>query len=180
VRDARGQLHRAHLAVHVIVGLGRVEPLVAVARGDHVHAHVEAVLLAEPVLVLVVDLAHEQLGARRHPGQTHAAAPVADGDARRLRAVAGDVRDVGAVVDEVPAADVVHEAVAVVVDRVAVDLAGVGPDAVDEVGVLPPHAAIQVADEHSAAVEAGGPHVGGLELHEVGLGARQGERRGGR
>ena len=56
----------------------------------------------------------------------------------RRRACRGRCRPCGiaVVVDEVPAVDVVDVAVAVVVDAVARDLAGVGPDVGGEVGVV--------------------------------------------
>ncbi len=86
------------------------------------------------------ELQREELDIPGHAG--HAQRVVADraDRARDVGPVAVVVHRVVVVVAEVPAADVVDEAVAVVVDAVAGDLAGVDPDVVGQVrvGVVDP------------------------------------------
>src|SRR5688500_10009185 len=75
----------------------------------------------------------------RAPGDTgHAGAVVAPGadDAGDVRAVPVEVGRVGVLVGEVVAVDVVGEAVGVVVEAVARDLAGVGPQVLGQVGMV--------------------------------------------
>src|SRR5262249_3078872 len=75
----------------------------------------------------VEDLQGHQARGPVHP--CHSDPVVARGADRPgdVRAVCVDVRGVAVVVDEVVTVDVVHEAVAVIVDAVPGDLAGVGP-----------------------------------------------------
>ena len=85
--------------------------------------------------VVVEELAGHHLHVPAHPRDARAVvAHRADG-ARHVGAVARAVHRVVVLVHEVPAVDVVDEAVAVVVDAVAGDLAGVPPHVGVEVGV---------------------------------------------
>ena len=85
----------------------------------------------------------------------------------------GDVRAVAVVVerrvvvlDEVPAAGVVDPAVAVVVDAVARDLAGVRPDVVVQLGMVVGDAAVDDGDDDARAA---GLRVPGLGRVDVGV-----------
>ena len=95
--------------------------------------------------------------------------------ARHVGAVALAVGGVVVVVDEVPAAVVVDQEVAVVVEGVALEaptgLAGIGPDVVGQVRVLHGHAAVDDADHHRRIARRGAPGLGSVD---VGVGGAEG------
>src|SRR5262249_24139846 len=114
-------------------------------------------------------------GVEELQGHQFDAGPGNAGDADAVvahpRDGAGDVRAVAVVVerfvvvrDEVPAVDVVDEAVAVVVDAVAGDLARVGPDVGGEVGVVVVDAGVDDRDDDAAARGDGVPRLGGVDV----------------
>jgi hypothetical protein len=72
--------------------------------------------------------------------------------------------DVVVVVDEVPAEDIVDVAVAVVVDAVAGDLAGVDPGVEEEIGVGDLGAAVQHAHDDLRAPGGDGPGAQGIHV----------------
>ena len=84
-------------------------------------------------------------------------------------AVAVVVADVVRAGDEVPAVDVVDVAVAVVVDAVARDLAGVGPDAAGQVGVVQVDAGVEHGDDRRGAPRRDAPGLGGVDVHVLGV-----------
>src|SRR5207249_4602230 len=116
-------------------------------------------------------------------GQVHAAGAVVGEVGQRVimvggghgddvvQVVAGRVGGREIVVVAVVAVHVVHEAVVVVVDAVAGDLAGVGPDVVAQVGVVVIDAGVDDGDD--GGVIAGGlvPGLGGVD---VGVGGAAG------
>ena len=128
-----------------------------VERGDGPAGVADAVVVLEP---------------QRHDGDLpvdprDAQPVVADGadDARHVSAVAVAVLDVVVVLDEVPAVDVVYEAVVVVVDAVAGNFAGVGPDVGCQIRVRKVDSGVDHAD-HDAPRSGG--DIPGLRRMDVG------------
>ena len=66
--------------------------------------------------------------------------------------------------DKVPAADIVDKAVAVVVDAVACDLAGVPPDIGSQVGMADVNPRIDDTDHHTAGARGDIPGLGGVDI----------------
>ena len=74
------------------------------------------------------------------------------------------IHRVGVAVGKVPPVDIVDEPIAVVVDTVAGDLAGVGPDVGGEVGVLVVDAAVDHRDDHAPRSRRDGPGLGSVDV----------------
>ena len=80
-----------------------------------------------------------------------------------MRAVVVVVVRVGVVVDEVPAVDVVDVAVAVVVDAVAGDLTGVGPDVGLQVGMVEVDTGVDYCHHDRRVAQRMRPGTGGID-----------------
>ena len=120
--------------------------------------------------------AGEELQPHDRPGPVHAdhagavVAGAGDGPGN-VSAVAVVVHRVAVVVDEVVSVDVVDEPVAVVVDSVSGNLAGVGPDVGGQIDVIVVHARVDHSDHDVAA---SGGDVPGFCRVDVGVGRTAG------
>jgi hypothetical protein len=100
----------------------------------------------------------------RHPGHPEAIVPDRTDDSRDVRAVEQVVKRIVVGVGEVPPRDVVHQAVAVVIDPVARDLARIDVEVVAQVGVRRVDTAVDHRDDHVARA---GRDVPGAQRVEV-------------
>src|SRR5262249_24208377 len=94
--------------------------------------------------------------------------------AGHVGAVAVVVHGVAVVVHEVVAVDVIDVAVVVVVDAVAGDFAGVGPDVGGQVGVVVVDAALDDGDGDAAGAGGRVPGLGGVDVGVRGAAALAG------
>ena len=106
------------------------------------------------------------------PGDPDDADPVVPRRRDRPR----DVRSVAVVVlhvvragGEIPAVDVVDVAVAVVVHAIGRDLAGVGPDASGQLGMIQVDAGVEHGDDRGGAPRRDAPGFGGVDIHVPGV-----------
>src|SRR5262245_41523900 len=151
---------RGRAAPAIVGDLDVVAPVVhhvgVVDRGNGA-GHRPGVIRSEPA-------DRQDLHARRDAD--HADSVIADGGdgARHVRAVPVLILRVVVVGEEIPAVDVVDEAVVVVVDAVAGDLAGIRIDVGGQVRVSEINAAVQHADDHRAAAGGDVPGLGSIDV----------------